>query len=144
MLPDGRFLYTGRRRRKEGSMSQLIPLLNVEDVAASIAFYEKALGAVVESQWEMDGAARWARVGFDGGQLMLNTPERVESAERRQRSEFADTVLYLMCDDAPGRRERLRAAGLAVSEISHEDYGNDEFALRDPDGYAIRFSSPRS
>lgn len=41
-------------------------------------------------------------------------------------------------------RERLRAAGLDPGEISHEAYGNDEFALRDPDGYAIRFSSPRA
>jgi catechol 2,3-dioxygenase-like lactoylglutathione lyase family enzyme len=125
-------------------VSQLIPLLNVEDVEASIAFYEKALGAVVESHWESDGATRWARIGFDGGKLMLNAPDGAESRARRDRSEFADTVLYLMCDDAPARRELLRAAGFDVGEISHEDYGNDEFALRDPDGYAIRFSSPRS
>lgn len=125
-------------------MSQLVPLLNVEDVAASIAFYERVLGAVVENQWQMDGTVRWARCAFDGGKLMLNAPDGAASAPRGRRAEFADVVLYLMCDDALERRSQLRASGVSVGEISHVSYGNDEFALRDPDGYAIRFSSPRS
>lgn len=125
-------------------MAQLVPLLNVEDVSRSIAFYQAVLGARVESQWEQQGAVRWARVAFEGGQLMLNAPDRVSSAERRARDEFADTVLYLMCDDAPERRRALEEAGIGVSSLEPQDYGNDEFAVRDPDGYAIRFSSPRS
>jgi uncharacterized glyoxalase superfamily protein PhnB len=125
-------------------MSELIPLLNVEDVEASIAFYRTAIGATVESKWEAGDRVRWARVGFEGGKLMLNEPDAASSADRRRRAEFADTVLYLMCDDAPARREKLRAEGLRVSELHREEYGNDEFAVRDPDGYAIRFSSPRA
>jgi len=31
-----------------------------------------------------------------------------------------------------------------VGELREEEYGNVEFAVRDPDGYTIRFSSPRS
>jgi uncharacterized glyoxalase superfamily protein PhnB len=125
-------------------VSQLIPLLNVEDVAASIAFYERVFGAVVENQWQMNGTIRWARIAFDGGKLMLNAPEGAASAARGRRAEFADVVLYLMCDNALERRMQLLASGVRVGEISHESYGNDEFALRDPDGYAIRISSPRS
>ena len=125
-------------------MSELIPLLNVEDVSSSIGFYETVLGAKVENKWELEGRIRWARVSFEGGRLMLNTPDSASSTDRRNRAEFADTVLYVMCDDAPEHRERLLAAGVTVSELHHEDYGNDEFAVRDPDGYAIRFSSPRA
>ena len=124
-------------------MSELIPLLNVEDVSRSIAFYEKALGAKVENQWGLDGGIRWARIGFDGGRLMLNTPARANSAARRTRAEFSDTVLYVMCDDADSRRQELSTAGLPVGELHREEYGNDEFTVRDPDGYVIRFSSPR-
>ena len=51
-------------------MSELIPLLNVEDVSRSIVFYETALGTKVENQWEMEGRIRWARVSFDGGKLI--------------------------------------------------------------------------
>lgn len=123
-------------------MSELIPLLNVEDVGRSIAFYATALGATLENQWELDGRVRWARIAFEGGKLMLNTPDGASSGERQSRVEFADAVLYVMCDDAPARREALLAAGLDAGELSREAYGNDEFALRDPDGYAIRFSSP--
>ena len=125
-------------------MSELIPLLNVEDVSTSIAFYETALGARVENQWELEGSVRWARIGFEGGKLMLNTPDNVSSAERRVRRDFADTVLYLMCDDARARHEKLLAAGLAAGVIRNEDYGNVEFAVRVPDGYVLRFSSPKT
>ncbi len=124
-------------------MSELIPLLNVEDVSRSIGFYQTVLGARVDNKWEMEGQIRWARVSFDGGKLMLNTPDRVDSAQRRARTEFADTVLYVMCADATELRERLLAAEIDVGELHNEEYGNDEFAVRDPDGYAIRFSSPR-
>lgn len=124
-------------------MRELIPLLNVEDVGRSILFYETALGAKVESQWESEGSLRWARIGFEGGRLMLNTPDGASSTQRRGRDDFADIVLYVMCADAPARRAKLLAAGLDVGALHQEDYGNDEFALRDPDGYAIRFSSPR-
>ncbi len=122
-------------------MSELIPLLNVEDVSASLAFYRTALGAVVRNQWELEGSVQWALVDFEGGKLMLNTPDGASSVERRGRREFADAVLYLMCDDARARREQLQAAGIEVGEITHEEYGNLEFAVRDPDGYALRFSS---
>ena len=124
-------------------MSELVPLLNVEDVSTSIEFYETALGADVENSWEMEGRIRWARLRFDGGSLMLNTPDNASSSGRESRAEFADAVLYLMCADAPGLRGKLASAGLQAGPISHEEYGNDEFSLRDPDGYVIRFSSPR-
>jgi uncharacterized glyoxalase superfamily protein PhnB len=129
---------------KEGdfTMNELIALLNVEDVGRSIAFYRTVLGATVENQWEMAGRIRWARIGFDGGKLMLNTPDGARSEERRGRTEFADIVLYLMCRDASERRAELLAAGLDAGALHTEPYGSDEFALRDPDGYALRFSSP--
>lgn len=124
-------------------MSQLVPLLNVEDVSTSVSFYERALGAEVDSEWENEGRVRRARIRFEGGALMLNEPDGASSSDRRSRTEFSDVVLYLMCGDAAELWQRLAEAGLSVGALSREDYGNDEFALRDPDGYAIRFSSPR-
>jgi uncharacterized glyoxalase superfamily protein PhnB len=125
-------------------MAELVPLLNVEDVGRSIDFYETVLGARVENRWAMQGRTRWARIAFEGGKLMLNEPDATTSAERRARSEFADAMLYVMCDDAPARRARLESSGIAVSPLEPQDYGNDEFAVRDPDGYVVRFSSPRA
>ncbi len=124
-------------------MGELVPLLNVEDVSSSVAFYARALNAKVESQWESEGRMRWARIRFDGGSLMLNEPDGVSSAGRLSRQEFSDVVLYLMCGDAAERRRDLEGAGMDVGPLHQEDYGNDEFGLRDPDGYVIRFSSPR-
>jgi len=125
-------------------MTELVPLLNCEDVSASITFYQAALDAEVESSWDLEGTVRWARIGFEAGKLMLNTPDGISSQDRRSRKEFSDAVLYLICNDAPARHERLRAAGLDVGELRDEDYGNVEFSVRDPDGYVLRFSSPRA
>jgi hypothetical protein len=62
------------RRKEEGAMSELIPLLNVQDVGRSIAFYATALDAKVESQWGSEGRVRWARIGFDGGKRCSTSP----------------------------------------------------------------------
>ena len=117
---------------------------NVEDVARSLDFYATALGAGSRASGSTRDASSGPVSPFPGGSLMLNTPEAVSSTERRERAEFADAVLYLMCEDAPARRQQLLEAGLRVGELRAEDYGNDEFGVRDPDGYVIRFSSPRA
>ncbi len=65
-------------------MSELIPLLNVEDVSSSIGFYETVLGAKVENKWELDGRIRWARISFEGGRLMLNTPDSASSTDQEE------------------------------------------------------------
>ena len=123
-------------------MPELIPLLNVEDVRASVAFYTTVLpGASLAGQWEDEGRLRWAHLTFDGGSLMLNEPDTVSSSERRQRADFADVVLYLGCDDAHARREELAAAGIEAGAVSSETYGQDEFSVRDPDGYSLRIAS---
>lgn len=122
-------------------MRQLVPLLNVESVDQSLAFYRTVLEATVLAQWESEGELRWARIGFEGGELMLNTPDGANSQARRARADFDDAVLYLMCEDAPARRAQLESAGIEVGPLRREDYGNDEFTLRDPDGYALRISS---
>jgi len=124
-------------------MRQLVPLLNVESVDQSLAFYRTVLEAQVLAQWELEGELRWARIGFEGGELMLNTPDGANSQTRRARADFDDAVLYLMCEDAPARRAQLESLGVEVGPLRQEDYGSDEFALRDPDGYALRISSPR-
>jgi hypothetical protein len=36
-------------------MSELVPLLNVESVSASLVLYDEPLGARAEHQWELDG-----------------------------------------------------------------------------------------
>ena len=73
-------------------MSELVPLLNVENVSTSIEFYETILGSTVESSWESGGCIRWARLRFDGGSLMLNTRDDISSDGRESRAEIASGV----------------------------------------------------
>jgi uncharacterized glyoxalase superfamily protein PhnB len=114
----------------------------VDDVSVGVAFYERALGAEAGSRSQSEDRLRWARVRFDGGSLVLDAPDGASSAARRRSKDPSEVVLYGMCVDALGLREHLDAAGLPVGPRSREGYGTDEFSLRDPDGYVIRFSSP--
>ena len=124
-------------------MKELAPLLNVDDAAASIAFYTKELGFSVERQFEFDGKVVWACVSNGGAALMLNqSQERAKRGARIGAVSYDDVVLYFQVEDAPGLHRELRKRGLEPGPCERQDYGLHEFTLRDPDGYELAFGSP--
>ncbi|CAN5833481.1 hypothetical protein BH11PSE6_BH11PSE6_16080 [soil metagenome] len=105
------------------------PMLNqvtlpLADYAASAAFYRLlGLRQIVES------APRYARFESAGGSTLS-----IEAAE-----EIAGKpVVFLECGDLDALVQRLRAAGVAVSDPVLEDWGWREARLTDPAGNAIR------
>ncbi len=112
----------------------IVSLLNVVDVASSIAFYRDALGLALEKKFESEGRIRWARVSCDGVALMLNEHGE-ERAARTARHGHRDVVLYAL-------HAHLLAKGFAPGELNDEAYGLRQFQLRDPDGYEMAITSP--
>jgi catechol 2,3-dioxygenase-like lactoylglutathione lyase family enzyme len=123
-------------------ITNLTPLLNVESVPRSIAFYCDHLGFRVTQQWEDQGRVRWASLAADGVCLMLNEPHNADSDQRRNRQAYEDTVFYFAIDDVDALHAQLETAGVAVGKISNEHYGMREFYIRDPDGYELGFGTP--
>ena len=117
------------------------PLLNVADVARSIAFYE-ALGFAVTDRFDQDGQAIWAHLSLGEARLMLNQQTRIDAASRRERPSYGDLVLYVYVESCAAARDALIATGWDVGPVERQDYGLDECLLRDPDGYEIALASP--
>jgi catechol 2,3-dioxygenase-like lactoylglutathione lyase family enzyme/ketosteroid isomerase-like protein len=110
-------------------VSNLIPFVNVADVARSAAFY-RHLGFVVTSEFVPHGELIWAALESEQAELMLNhTHDRIGS----------DGVLFfLYSNDLHALREQLIAAGVDAGEIVDGRPGpREQLELVDPDGYVL-------
>ena len=118
---------------KRMSLRSLVPLASVKSVSRSIAFYEK-LGFVVGDTHTPEGAAEpsWVWLSCDGAHLMLGqASEPIDPHERA-------IMFYIYCDDVAGFRTRLLDSGVEAGPIAYPFYApRGEFALTDPDGYAV-------
>ncbi len=121
---------------------ELVPLLNVEDLDRSIAFYTKALRFQVVREFQAAGRTIWAMLQQGSVKLMVHRPDAPGSAHRRSRPSDGETVLYLFVDSARDWHAALKAQGVAAGDVAVEPYGMEEFRLRDPDGYEIAIGSP--
>ena len=106
----------------------LIPYVNVADVARSIDFY-RHLGFVVTSEFAPGDEVIWAALESEHAELMLNhSHDPID----------ASVLFYLYSDDLAALREQLVAAGVAVGEIEDGRPGpREEMKLVDPDGYVL-------
>lgn len=122
------------------TIRQLVPLLFVEDIAASAAFYQHRLGFAITEQWEPEGKLAWCRLVRDGAAVMLQQacPEEDGPAKGRGRG----VVFYFNCDDADGFHAELTSRGLAAPQPQAAYYGMNQISLQDPDGYELCFQSP--
>ena len=100
-----------------------VPVLTAQDLAASVAFWEKA-GFDVERM-----GADFAIAERDGVELHL-----VElDAERRDRGQA-----YVHARDVDGVHAAWSGAGLPLTELRDEPWGMREFSVVDPGGNRIR------
>jgi catechol 2,3-dioxygenase-like lactoylglutathione lyase family enzyme len=109
------------------------PRLSVSSISASCRFYRDALGFECGQQdpTDSDGFVIVQRDGF-GIQLCLARPGHPREL----------TTVWVQVSDAAAEHERVKA--LAAIEWGPEVYwyGCREFAVLDPDGHRVIFSSP--
>lgn len=122
-------------------LSRMIPLLNVEDVSASLDFFRNALGFEVEQQVEDGSGLIWAQVTHGDVVFMLNRPDAIASDHRRARPSYGETVFYFTVPDIHAAHQDLIEKGYDAGSIERQAYGVDEFTLRDPDGYEFAFGA---
>lgn len=123
-----------------------VPLLQVFDMPASLAFYRDLLGFATVTDVPPDGRCDWVRLRCGDSELMLNTA--YEAAARppvpdpTRMAVHADTILYFNCDDVDGACATLRARGVAAEQPVETHYGMTQVYLTDPDGYEICLQQP--
>ena len=122
-----------------GTVRALWPLLTVQNIAASIAFYRDRLGFDVIDEAKGPEGLFWCRLTRDGASLMLQQADEAEDgpAEGRGRG----VALYFVCDDADAMYAEFTARGLAVEPPQKAYYGMNQLHIPEPDGYVVCFES---
>lgn len=124
-------------------MKALTPLLNVLDAARSVSWYCDNLGFGIDNRFEVNGKLVWAHISRGTIQMMINAScERAARGTRGGAKTYDDVVLYFSVEDAHSLHQDLSAKGCAPGPVESQNYGLDEFTVRDPDGYELGFGSP--
>jgi catechol 2,3-dioxygenase-like lactoylglutathione lyase family enzyme len=111
------------------------PVFFVTDLVKSVDFYVNVLGFGRPRLWGDPPA--FAMPDRDGLIVMLS--EQDDHSEIRPKENIWD--MYFWVRDAKALLEEFAANGVTVTEplTFKEAYGNLEFTIEDPDGYALAF-----
>ena len=122
------------------------PFFIVDDLAATLAFYQSKLGFNVPYKGGGDGEVDdyWAFVGRDKIMLMFKTIARdVHPHPNSSRHPWARWDAYIYTDDPDALYAELAAKGVAMhSELSNTSDRLRAFEIKDNNGYVLCFGRP--
>jgi catechol 2,3-dioxygenase-like lactoylglutathione lyase family enzyme len=115
-------------------LTSLAPQFLVDDLARSIAYYEK-LGFAFGEPW--DGF--YAIGHLDGLELHLKEAPKFDP-ERRFRREYAHLDAAAGVDGIEAFYEQCVAGGAKIIKpLAATEWGTKDFYIEDPDGYVVSF-----
>jgi glyoxylase I family protein len=123
--------------QNSAKLRELWPLLTVEDIARSMAFYRDKLGFEVVAEANSGGNTYWCRVVRQGCSLMLQQAEPAEDGPAAGRGR--GVTLFLLCDDVDALHVELVERGLALAPPENAHYGMRQVFVPEPDGYGLCF-----
>jgi catechol 2,3-dioxygenase-like lactoylglutathione lyase family enzyme len=130
----------------EIKLEGMCPLIEVFDMARSLAFYRGVLGFRVVRSAPPGEECDWCLLGLDGIELMLNTQyekhARPETPDPARSAAHGDTCLFFVCRDLDAAYAHLLGHGVDANPPIVRDYGMRQVSLRDPDGYGLVFQWP--
>jgi len=120
-------------------LKRTVPLLQVNSMSETLAYYVDALGFCVDFCWPAEGPAKWAMVSRAKVSFMftidLGTSSSAFIAEKGN-----GVVLYVMLDDVEDLYSELAERGAIIVQDVHEFGGRKQFSVADVNGYVIAFS----
>ena len=121
------------------TIRELVTLLFVQDIEASIGFYRDHLGFEIVGTWEPDGKVAWCRLQRNNSAIMLQQAGDEDGpAEGRGRG----ICFFFVCDDVVAIYAELSERGVSLAPPEVAFYGMKQIFLKDPDGYELCFESP--
>jgi uncharacterized glyoxalase superfamily protein PhnB len=120
------------------AITELVPLLFVQDIEQSAAFYRDRLGFKLTQTWEPDGRLAWCRLQRGAAAVMLQQAcEEDGPPECRGHG----VGLFFQCDDVERLFAEFSERGLSTDPPQSAFYGMTQIFVRDPDGYELCFQS---
>lgn len=125
-------------------MAKMYPMIHVEDINASVAFYRDVLGFTGDDiLTDAAGEAMYGDVHWNGADLMFGSAKALSPAARGLLG--AGLVLYISDSevDLDTYCEQVRQRGGQIAEeIADRWWGDRTFSIKDPDGYLLTFAKP--
>ena len=123
-------------------LKNLIPMLNVSNLEASLAFYRSALGFEVVSPKEALEEYRWGIIRSGDTELMLSETDSALGLRKDidpQQNTSWPTIFYFYPDDVEALYRSVTGKGFKTTPLEVTFYGMKEFSLQDPDGHMLSF-----
>ncbi|MDH3745659.1 MAG: VOC family protein [Acidobacteriota bacterium] len=129
-----------RKQPETLRLRELMPSLTVNDIGASVAWYQDILGCVVADRMEHEGRLMGAVLNAGDIQILLSQDDGAKGSDREKGVGFR---LYgVTAQDVDQLAADVKARG---GELAHEPKDQPwkarDFAITDPDGYKISISA---
>jgi lactoylglutathione lyase len=120
-------------RRRERVIDQLFPIINAVDVGRSLAFWRDLLGGTVAFEWPgPDGQPVYVGLDVGSSHLGIGGPSTPTGEGPRP------IALWVYTDDCDATIERLRTAGVTITEEpADQPWGERVARVLDPDGNEV-------
>ena len=118
--------------------NRIVPSLMVRDLDETLDFYVEKLGFEVSGRYPEVGEPDWAEVERDGVVLQFFAAD--SAPEGLPDRPVLSGTLYFYPDSVMKLAAELRGQVLFEWGPEVMDYGQCEFAVRDPDGYFLAFA----
>ncbi|MBX3147445.1 MAG: VOC family protein [Gemmatimonadales bacterium] len=117
--------------------------ITCKDVAASIRWYEQALGFTVAFPFESDGKLVGAVIVAGDIRIVLNQDDGALGWDRIKGQGFYLQINVKSPADVDAAAERIKTAGgTLIDEPADRPWGARMFQFRDPDGFKLGVSTP--
>lgn len=129
-------------------LTALRPMLDVDDMVATMSFWTKVLGFTVTSEMSFgpDQPPGWCNLTRDGVSIMFSwEPEHSHDDGTSHRSEAGLAgSLYFNTDDVDALYEELRQKPelAGIEPPADQPHGMREVWVEDPNGFRIFFGQP--
>jgi len=118
------------------SIKTAIPQFLVDDLDASLAFYQQRLGFARDFVYE----GFYAQVSRDGAFIHLKCAPKLP-AERAHRRDEEHLDAYLVVSGVVDLHSELVGRGAPIAKpLERQPWGARDFHVQDPDGYILCFS----
>lgn len=132
-----------RKQPENLRLRAVAPALTANDLEASLTFYQDILGFWVADRIEEDGVLVAAMLQAGDVDLLIGQDDFAKGRDRIKGLGFR---LYCMTvQDIDELAETIKARGGTLdNEPTDQPWGTRDFAISDPDGFRLTFSSPWS
>lgn len=116
-------------------LTNLRPMLETNDIKATIEFYTETLGFTLRETFEHEGTTTWCDLVRDEVAIMFSLPNEHMNYGRI----LLSGSLYINAEDVEEVWNLLKDKCEVVYAPENFEYGMREFAIKDNNGYVLNF-----